>query len=72
MRKYKINSAVPAARVNPAPDQITLCVIPAGTVLAVTGEPDSEGLVNVQYEGELLRVFQRDLDDLAGRVSSAH
>jgi hypothetical protein len=71
MLKYKIDSPVPAVRVKPGPNQVILCTVPTGSVLAVTSEPDSKGLVNVEYQGETLRVFQRDLNDRACRVSSA-
>jgi hypothetical protein len=71
MPRYRIFLPLTAARKRAALYQPTILTIPPGTICVVTGAPDHAGLVEAESNGEVLAIFQSDLDKCAERISSA-
>lgn len=70
MRRYRIRFPLTAVRRRATVEQQTILAIPPGAVIAVTGESDDAGLVEAEFNGETVAVFQSDLDECAERVAS--
>ena len=42
--------------------------VPAGALLTLAGEPQQSGLVDVLFEGRVVAMFLRDLQDRGERI----
>ena len=78
MKRYKIHAPLLAVRrhmdaVPPSsiPTQGTelRILIQVGAILRVIGAPDESGLVEAEFQGQSVAVFQRDLDAHATLIS---
>jgi hypothetical protein len=42
--------------------------VPVGAMLKLAGEPQQSGLVDVLYDGRVVAMFLRDIEDRAKRI----
>jgi hypothetical protein len=66
----QVNQPVAAIRRNPRPDELAIFTVPEGSILDVVGggQPDQTGLVDVKFKGEMVAIFQLDLEERTSLV----
>jgi len=65
-----INTAMPAYRIKSTFTAVILCgtrerfqCLSCGTILILLSEPNTAGMIEARWEGNLVRVFERDLSE---------
>ncbi|HEV2689194.1 MAG TPA: hypothetical protein VGV35_11585, partial [Bryobacteraceae bacterium] len=66
---YRVREPFLAIRDDP-PHQFTFVTLLPGSIIAVKGEPQRSGLVDVLHEGNILGAFMRDILSRCERVQA--
>lgn len=67
--EYRLNSPTMAIEPEGGSDgRMHFVIIPAGALLTLAGEPQQSGLVDVLFEGRVVAMFLRDLQERGERT----
>jgi hypothetical protein len=69
-RAYRVRSAITAVKYS-SNGGARFVTIPRGVVITVTGTPEGFDFLNVEFQGETLAIFPRDIKQHAEQVQDA-
>jgi uncharacterized protein YraI len=67
---YRVNTAITAVKYS-SDGRSRFVTIPRGVVIMVNGTPNGFNFLNVEFEGETLAIFPRDIEQHAEQVRDA-
>jgi hypothetical protein len=67
---YRVHTALTASK-HVSGSSCRFVTIPQGSVITVTGTPKEFDLVDIECQGEMLAVFNRDIQERTERYESA-
>ena len=68
VRKYRLKSPTMAVERGGTDGRMQLATVPAGALLTIVGEAQQSGLIDVLFEGRIVAMFLRDIEDRGGRI----
>ncbi len=64
---YRVRTAITAIKYS-SDGRSRFVTIPRGVVITVTGAPNGFDFLNVEFQGEMLAIFPRDIEEHAEQV----
>ena len=66
--RYRLKSPTMAVERGGSNGRMQFVTVPSGTMLEVVGEPQQSGLVDVRFDGRVVAMFLRDIEDRAEKI----